>query len=94
MSLLTPRQTILDGVPTTDACENSRIADLEAVRVQNRPNRAICNRIETFVGLPGGREGAGFSLAVADDAGAMSPGVECGQKGNAVEAQAPHHEAR
>ena len=66
-----------------DARENSRIADLEAVQLQDRQeDRAIGNRIEKFVGLPGGRRGAGFSLAVADDAGDDEPRVvESGAKG-------------
>ena len=52
-----------------DAREDCRVADLEAVEVQDRQNRAVRDRIEKFVGLPGGRQGARFGLAVADDAG-------------------------
>ena len=65
-----------------DAREDCRIADLEAVEVQDRQNRAVGDRIEKFVGLPGGRQGARFGLAVADDAGDDEPGiVERGAEG-------------
>ena len=52
-----------------DAREDRRIADLESVQVQDRQNRSIRDRIEKLVGLPGGRQGTGLGLAVADDAG-------------------------
>ena len=52
-----------------DAGEDRRVADLESVEVQDRQNRAVRDRIEEFVGLPGGRQRARFGLAVADDAG-------------------------
>ena len=65
-----------------DAGEDRRIADLEAVEVQDRQNRAVRDRIEKFVGLPGGRQGARFGLAVADDAGDDEPRiVERGAEG-------------
>ena len=58
-----------------DAREDGRVADLEAVQVQDRQNRSVRDRIEKFVGLPGGRQGARFGLAVADDAGDDEPGI-------------------
>ena len=65
-----------------DAREDRRIADLEAVQVQDRQNRPVRDRIEKFVGLPGGRQGARFGLAVADDAGDDQPRiVERGAEG-------------
>jgi hypothetical protein len=65
-----------------DSGEDCRVADLEAVEVQDRQNRSVRDRIEEFVGLPGGRQGAGFGFAVADDAGDNEPRVvECGAKG-------------
>ena len=36
--------------------------------MKDREHRAIARGIEEFVGVPTGREGAGFRLAVADDA--------------------------
>ena len=65
-----------------DAGEDCRVADLEAVEVQDRQNRAVRDRIEKLVGLPGGRQRARFGLAVADDAGDDQPGiVERGAEG-------------
>ena len=65
-----------------DAGEDCRVADLEAVQVQDRQNRPVRDRIEEFVGLPGGRQGARFGFAVADDAGDNEPRiVECGAEG-------------
>ena len=58
-----------------NAGENCRIADLEAVQVQDRQNRAVRDRIEQFVGLPGSRQGARFGLAIANDAGHDQPGL-------------------
>ena len=52
-----------------------RIADLEAVQVQDRQNRAVRDRIEKLVGLPGGRQRSRFGLAVADDAGDDQPWI-------------------
>jgi hypothetical protein len=50
--------------------------------VQDWQNRSVRDRIEEFVGLPGGRQRARFRLAVADDAGDNEPRVvECGAKG-------------
>jgi len=65
-----------------NAGENCRIADLEAVQVQDRQNRAVRDRIEKFVGLPGSCQGARFGLAVANDAGHYQPRiVERGAEG-------------
>ena len=65
-----------------DAGEHRRVADLEAVEVQDRQNRSVRDRIEEFVGLPGGRQGTRFGLAVADDAGDDEPRiVERGAEG-------------
>ena len=67
-----------------DAGEDSRIADLEAVQVQDRQDRPVRDRIEKFVGLPGGGQGAGFRFAVADDACDDQPRiVERGAEGMA-----------
>ena len=58
-----------------DSREDCRIADLEAVQMQDRQNRSVRDRLQEFVGLPGGRQGAGFGFAVADDAGDDEPRV-------------------
>ena len=65
-----------------DAREDCRVADLEAVQVQDRQNRSVRDRVKEFVGLPGGRQGTRFGFAVADDARDDEPWVvECGAKG-------------
>jgi hypothetical protein len=61
-----------------------RVADLVAVQMQDRQHGAVGDRIEELVGLPGGRQRAGFRLAVADDAGDDQVGiVERGAEGMA-----------
>ena len=52
-----------------DAGQHRGVADLEAVEMQDRQDRAIRDGIEEFVGLPGRRQRTGLRLAVADDAG-------------------------
>ena len=67
-----------------DARQDSRVADLVAVEVQDRQHGSVCNRVEHLVGLPGGRQGARFRLTVTDDAGDNQIGiVERGPKGMA-----------
>ncbi len=62
-----------------DACEHSRVTDLEAVEVQDRQYRAVGDRIKKLVGLPRGGKRSGLRLAVADDAGHdQARIVECG----------------
>ena len=62
-----------------DAREDCRVADLEAIQVQDRKNRSVRDRIEEFVGLPGGRQGTRFGFTIPDDAGDDEPRiVECG----------------
>ncbi len=51
-----------------DAGEHGRVADLVAVQVQDRQHGAVADRVEELVGLPCGRERAGFRFAVAHDA--------------------------
>ena len=65
-----------------DAGQNRRVADLVAVQVQDRQHRPVGDRVEELVGVPGGRQGAGFGLSVADDAGDDEIGiVEGGAEG-------------
>ena len=52
-----------------DARQDRRIADLEAVQMQDRQHRAVRHRAEELVGMPRRRQRSGFRLAVADDAG-------------------------
>jgi hypothetical protein len=52
-----------------DAGEDGRVADLEAVEVQDRQHRAVAGGIQELVGMPGGGQRAGLRLAVADHAG-------------------------
>ena len=49
-----------------DARQNGRIVDLVAVQMQDRQYRAVADRVEKLVGVPGGRQRAGFRLAVTD----------------------------
>ena len=58
-----------------DAGENRRIADLEAVEMQDGQHRAVGDRVEKLVGLPGGGQRPGLGLAVADDAGDDQAGI-------------------
>ena len=58
-----------------DAGQHGRIADLVAVQMQDRQHGAVGDRIEQLVGLPCGRQRAGFRFAVADDAGDDQIGI-------------------
>ena len=58
-----------------NARKHSRVRDLPAVQVQDRQNGAVRHRVEELVRMPAGRERAGLSLAVADDAGDDQIGV-------------------
>ena len=51
-----------------DAGEDGGVADLIAVQVQDGQHGAIGDGVEELVGLPGGGQGAGLSLAVAHNA--------------------------
>ena len=58
-----------------DAGQDGRVADLEAVEVQDRQHGPVVDGVEKLVGLPCGRQGTGFRLAVADDAGDDQIGI-------------------
>ena len=58
-----------------DPRQNGRIRDLVAVEIQDGQHRAVAHWIEELVGMPRGRQRAGFSLAVAYDAGGDQVGV-------------------
>src|ERR1017187_8911064 len=52
-----------------NAGQDSRVADLVAVEVQNRQHSSVGNWVEELVGLPCGGQGTRFRFSVADDAG-------------------------
>src|ERR1017187_4056235 len=52
-----------------NAGQDSRVADLVAVEVQNRQHSSVGNWVEELVELPCGGQGARFRFSVADDAG-------------------------
>ena len=58
-----------------DTGEDRGIADLEAVEMQDWQHRAVGDRVEKLVGLPGRRQRPGLGLAVADDAGDNQGGI-------------------
>ena len=58
-----------------DAGENGRVMDLEAVQVQDGQDGTVPDGVEELVAVPGGGQGAGLGLAVADDAGGDQVGV-------------------
>ncbi len=58
-----------------DAREDGRVGDLVAVEVEDRQHRAVAERIDELVRVPGGRERAGLGLSVADHAGHDEIGV-------------------
>ncbi len=67
-----------------DAGQDGRVVDLVAVEMQDRQHGPVVDRVEKLVGLPRGRQGAGFRFAVADDAGDDQAGVvEGGPEGMA-----------
>ena len=51
-----------------DARQHRGIGDLVAVQVQDRQHRAVARRVQELVGMPAGRQRAGFRLAVAHHA--------------------------
>ena len=58
-----------------DAGQDGRVADFIAIEVQDRKHSSVGDRVEEFVGLPCGRQGARFRFAVADDAGDDQIGI-------------------
>ena len=67
-----------------NAGQNRRIADLVAVKVQDRQHSSVSNWVEKLIGLPCSCQGARFRFAVADDAGDDQIGiVKRGPKGMA-----------
>ena len=52
-----------------NARKSLRIADLETIEVQDGQHSSIGNWVEKFIGLPCGRQGAGFRFTVTNDAG-------------------------
>lgn len=49
-----------------DSSKNSWVVDLVAVKVKNRQDSSINDRVEELVAVPGGSKGASLSLAVTD----------------------------
>ena len=58
-----------------DAGQDGGIADLVAIEMQDGQYRAVGDRIEKFIGLPGGRQGPRLRLAIADDTGDDQIGI-------------------
>ena len=58
-----------------DAGQDGRVADLVAIEVQDRQHGSVVDWVEKLVGLPCGRQGTRFRLAVADDAGDDQIGI-------------------
>ena len=52
---------------TGNTGEDRRVADLVAIQVQDRKNRAVRDGVQELVGLPGSSQRAGLRLAVADN---------------------------
>ena len=52
-----------------DPGQHGRVGDLVAVEVQDRQDRAVVDRVEELVGVPGRGQRPGLRLAVADHAG-------------------------
>ena len=55
--------------PTSRRPWEAGVGDLVPVQVEYRQHAAVAGRVEEFVSVPSGGEGAGLRLAVADDAG-------------------------
>ena len=51
-----------------DAGQHGRVRDLVAVQVEDVEDRAVVDRVQELVGMPGGGQRPGLGLAVADDA--------------------------
>ena len=58
-----------------DAGQDGRVADLEAVEVQDRQHGAVADRIEELVRLPCRGQRAGLRFAIADDTGDDQIGI-------------------
>ncbi len=58
-----------------DPGQHRRVGDLVAVQVQDRQDRAVVDRVEELVRVPGRCQRARFRLAVADDTGDEQAGV-------------------
>src|SRR5674476_396179 len=67
-----------------NAGQDSRVADLVAVEVQNRQHGSVSNWVEKLVGLPCSSQRTRFRFTVADNAGDDQTGiVERGSEGMA-----------
>ena len=62
----------------TDAGQHARVGDLVPVQVQDREHHTVGEGIEKLVGVPGGRQRAGFRLTVADHTGHDQVGIVVG----------------
>ena len=58
-----------------DAGRDGGVADLVAIEMQDWQHRAVGDRVEKLVGLPGSRQGAGLRFPIADDAGDDQIGI-------------------
>jgi len=58
-----------------DAGEDRRVADLEAIEMQDWQHRSIADWVEELVGLPRRGQRSSFSLSIADDAGDGEIGI-------------------
>ncbi len=58
-----------------DAGQDSRIADLVAIEMQDRQHSPIGNRVKKFVGLPCGCQRTRFRFTVANDTGNDQIGI-------------------
>ena len=58
-----------------NARQDGRIRDLVTVQVEDRQHRAVADRVEKLVRMPGGRQRPRLGLAVADDTGDDEIGI-------------------
>src|SRR5665213_162961 len=58
-----------------NASQDSWVADLVAIEVENRQDGSVGNQVEQFVRLPSRRQRASFRFAIANDAGDNQVGI-------------------
>ncbi len=65
-----------------NARQNRRVGNFIAVEVKNREDRAVADRIEELVGVPGGRQRAGFGFSITNNTGGDEIGVieDCAER--------------
>src|SRR6185437_4944313 len=48
------------------SCEERRVVDLVSIQIEDRQHRAVADRVQILVGVPGGREWSSLCFTIAN----------------------------